>query len=134
MDRGPLLGVSVKVNLRCEIGGFGVMHVSIVFHGPGSAVWIVRVGGDDRELRPWHYIGVYSIESRLMMRVRYLPSLPTGHGRRGRLPVLRYKQGSHDASKEVTTGREGLRARDLMQVATAGDASLFFDTSKAVTI
>jgi hypothetical protein len=25
----------------------------------------VRVRGDDRELRPWHYIYVYSIESRL---------------------------------------------------------------------
>jgi len=27
----------------------------------------VRVGGDDGELRPWHYIYVYSIESRLIM-------------------------------------------------------------------
>jgi hypothetical protein len=31
----------------------------------------VRVGGDDEELRPWLYIYVDSIESRLMMRVRY---------------------------------------------------------------
>ena len=33
--------------------------------------WVVRVGGDDGELRLWHYIYVYSIESRLIMRVRY---------------------------------------------------------------
>ena len=33
-------------------------------------MWVVRVGGDDGELRPWHYIYVYSIESRLIMRVR----------------------------------------------------------------
>ena len=33
-------------------------------------LWVVRVGGDDGELRPWHYIYVYSIESRLIMRVR----------------------------------------------------------------
>ena len=33
--------------------------------------WVVRVGGDDGELRPWHYIYVYSIESRLIMSVRY---------------------------------------------------------------
>ena len=32
---------------------------------------VVRVGGDDGELRPWHYIDVLSVESRLMMRVRY---------------------------------------------------------------
>ena len=31
----------------------------------------MRVGGDDGELRPWHYIYVYSIESRLTIRVRY---------------------------------------------------------------
>ena len=30
----------------------------------------MRVGGDHRELRPWHYIYVYSIEIRLIMRVR----------------------------------------------------------------
>jgi len=35
-------------------------------------MWVVRVGGDDGELRPWHYIYVYSIESRMIMRVRYL--------------------------------------------------------------
>ena len=28
-------------------------------------VWVVRVRGDDGELRPWYYIDVYSIESRL---------------------------------------------------------------------
>jgi len=31
----------------------------------------VRVGWDDGELRPCHYIYVYSIESRLIRRVRY---------------------------------------------------------------
>jgi len=30
----------------------------------------MRVGGDDGKLRPWHYIYVYSIERRLIMRVR----------------------------------------------------------------
>ena len=30
-------------------------------------MWVVKVGGDDGELRPWHYIYVYSIESRLTM-------------------------------------------------------------------
>ena len=34
-------------------------------------VWVVRVGGDDGELRSWHYIYAYSIEGRLVMRVRY---------------------------------------------------------------
>jgi hypothetical protein len=32
-------------------------------------LWVVRVADDDRELRPWHSIYVYSIESRLIMRV-----------------------------------------------------------------
>ena len=41
-----------------------------------SPVWVVRVGGDDGELRPWHYIYVYSIESRLMKRVRYDSHIP----------------------------------------------------------
>ena len=31
----------------------------------------MRVAGDDGELRPRHYIYVYSIESRLIMKVRY---------------------------------------------------------------
>jgi len=31
----------------------------------------MRVGGDDGELRPWYYIYVYSIESRLIRRVIY---------------------------------------------------------------
>ena len=34
-------------------------------------LWVVRVRGDDGELRPWHYIYVYSIESRLIRRVIY---------------------------------------------------------------
>ena len=37
----------------------------------GPSVWVGRVGGDDGQLRPWHYRYVYSIESRLIMRVRY---------------------------------------------------------------
>jgi hypothetical protein len=39
---------------------------------PRSAITCLRghgVGEGDGELRPWHYIYVYSIESRLMMRV-----------------------------------------------------------------
>ena len=32
---------------------------------------VVRVGGDDGELRSWRCICVYSIESRLIMRVIY---------------------------------------------------------------
>ena len=39
-------------------------------------LWVVRVGGDDGELRPWHYIYVYSIESRLIVRVRYDSHVP----------------------------------------------------------
>ena len=41
------------------------------------AMWIVRVGGDDGELRPWHYIYAYSIESGLIMRdgYRYVHSI-----------------------------------------------------------
>ena len=31
----------------------------------------MKVGGDDGELRPWHYIHVYRFESRLTRRVRY---------------------------------------------------------------
>ena len=29
----------------------------------GPCMWVVRVGGNDGELRPWHYIYVYSIEN-----------------------------------------------------------------------
>ena len=32
----------------------------------------MRVGGDYEEFRPWHYIYVYSIESRLIRTVTYL--------------------------------------------------------------
>ena len=35
------------------------------------SMWVVSVRGDDGELRPCHYIYVYRIESRLIMRVRY---------------------------------------------------------------
>ena len=35
-------------------------------------LWVVKVGGHDGELRPWHYIYVYSIERRLIMRDRYV--------------------------------------------------------------
>jgi len=34
-------------------------------------LWVVRVGGDNGELRPWHYIHVLSIERSLMMGVKY---------------------------------------------------------------
>jgi hypothetical protein len=36
--------------------------------GGEDLIWVVRVGGDDGELRPWHHIYVYSIESRLIRR------------------------------------------------------------------
>ena len=36
----------------------------------------MRLGGVDGELRPWHYTYVYSIESRLIMRVRYDTKAP----------------------------------------------------------
>ena len=31
----------------------------------------MRVGEDDGELRPWYYTYVYSIESKLVLRIRY---------------------------------------------------------------
>ena len=34
-------------------------------------MWVVRVGGNDEEPRPWRYIHAYSIESTLIIRVRY---------------------------------------------------------------
>ena len=54
-------------------------------------VWVVRAGGDDGELRPWHYIYVHSIESRLIMRVRY-DSSSSGNPKFGAaaLPSLGY--------------------------------------------
>jgi len=57
-------------------GGFRVQGTLDILYreepAPGAGwVWVVRVGGDDGELRPWHYTYVYSIESRLVMRVRY---------------------------------------------------------------
>ena len=36
------------------------------WHGPRQP-WVVRVGGEDGELQPWHYIYVHSIEGRLIM-------------------------------------------------------------------
>ena len=44
-------------------------------HPRVSDLCVVRVGGDDGELRPCHYMYVYSIESRLIWRDI---SLPTG--------------------------------------------------------
>ena len=41
---------------------------------------VVRVGGDDGQLRPWHYIYVYSIKSSLEMRVRYNSRKTKGEG------------------------------------------------------
>ena len=36
-----------------------------------SRMWVVRVGGDDRELRPWHYIYVYSDENWIHIYLSY---------------------------------------------------------------
>ena len=56
-------------------------HVSLALPSFSSAhrsptaqhrVWVVRVGGEDGELRPWHCIYVYGMESRLIMRVRWV--------------------------------------------------------------
>ena len=42
-----------------------------MYLGGIHTLWVVKVGGDDGELRSWHYIYVFSIERRLIMRVRY---------------------------------------------------------------
>jgi hypothetical protein len=34
-------------------------------------MWVVRAGGDDGEFRPWHFIYVCNIESRLIRSVIY---------------------------------------------------------------
>jgi len=56
---------------RPDSGHGSQVQVLTTFEVVPSQVWVVWVGGDDGELRPWHYIYVYSIESRLIMRVRY---------------------------------------------------------------
>ena len=43
------------IDAHTNVGSLGLLHV-----------WVVRVGGHDGEPRPWHYIYVYSIESRLI--------------------------------------------------------------------
>ena len=53
-----------------------------------SRLWVVRVGGDDGELRPWHYIYICSIESRLItQRGRTLESSGMAPG----IPEPRYR-------------------------------------------
>jgi hypothetical protein len=39
----------------------------------------MRVGGKDGELRPWHYMCVYSIKSRLIRRVMYRQPASAGN-------------------------------------------------------
>ena len=41
----------------------------MVIGGVGVGLWAVRIKADDGELRPWHYIHVYSIESRFIMKL-----------------------------------------------------------------
>ena len=38
-----------------------------MLHGFVDMLWVVTVGGDHGELRPWLYLYVYSVESRLIM-------------------------------------------------------------------
>ena len=60
---------------------------SASIHRGGSAadsVWVVRVGGDDGQLPPWHHIYVYSIESRLTIRARQWGERHSPSERRGK--------------------------------------------------
>ena len=43
-----------------------------------SPRWAVRVGRDTGDLRPWHFIHVYSIERGPTMRFRYQLAIRTG--------------------------------------------------------
>jgi len=51
-----------------------------------AQVWVVRVGGDEEELRPGHYIYVYSIESRLIMNLKETQSRSVGFSGAGERP------------------------------------------------
>ena len=73
-------------NLRFSVKSLSLgatSGLSVAPSGLVSDLWVVRVGADDGELRPWHFIYLYSIESRLIMRVRYGSHLhPKGCGLR----------------------------------------------------
>ena len=80
-----------------------------------GGLWVVRIVGDDGELRPWHCIYVYSIESRLIITVRYdinVAPQETQGGARGRAsPVsaratlLRGQQLPPPATYGMTSGQ-----------------------------
>ena len=65
-----VLGDGVDVGSRLQDSGLSLRASARANGAVAAPVWAVRVGGDDGELRPWHYIYVYSIESRLIRRVR----------------------------------------------------------------
>ena len=48
------------------MGPWGVGFLLLIY--PTPVVCVVRVGGDDWKLRPWHYIYVYSNE--IWIRIR----------------------------------------------------------------
>ena len=41
---------------------FRVQRLAASVERQAQGGWVVRIGGDDEELRPWHYIYVYIIE------------------------------------------------------------------------
>ena len=43
-------------------------------------MWVVRVGGDDGELRPWQYVYVHSIESKETQNRRTLAEFDEVNG------------------------------------------------------
>ena len=53
-----------------------------------SQVWIVKVGGDDGKIQPWHHMYVYIIESRLIMKARRCASSSPCHQREGKPSFL----------------------------------------------
>ena len=69
-----------KVPLSTCVNGLGESKIgsslAVLDSVAVPARWVVREGGDDGELRPWHCIYVYSIERRLMTRVRYDSLIP----------------------------------------------------------
>jgi len=60
--------------------------------------WVVKVGGDDGELRPWHYIYAFSIEKRLIMS-SFLSLLPQS-GLRTILKLTLWVCGTHPSFLE----------------------------------
>jgi hypothetical protein len=69
-------------------------------------MWVVRVGGDDGELRPWHFIYVYSIESRLIQRVIYESKSRGGQARGGSV-VRRLEESTFAAQPDLLSARSG---------------------------